>query len=147
MLPEGVLSISIRADFCSPRKTKEKRNWSSIDISVLSSTEWTYRYQKSCIKPCHGHFTAMSKGQKCVLLLLSLHHFLYPHNFQGTIAGTDITHTAARKLVKKLKMCKNWVGRRCIRSVCGEFRSLLVFGIVEDIRSNKICRFWMRCSR
>ena len=33
-------------------------------------------------------------------------------------------------------MCKNWVGRRRIRSVCGT---------VEDIHSNKICRFWTRC--
>ena len=39
-------------------------NWPNIDISVLSCTVWTYRYQKSCIQPCHGHFTAMPKRPK-----------------------------------------------------------------------------------
>ena len=41
MLLAGVLSIAIRAYFWhgNPRKTKEKRNWSNIDISVLSSTD------------------------------------------------------------------------------------------------------------
>ena len=40
------------------------QNWPNIDISVLSCTVWTYIYQKSCIQPCHGHFTAMPKRPK-----------------------------------------------------------------------------------
>ena len=87
MLPEGVLSIAIRADFWQPqKKTKEKRNWSNIEISVLSSTVWTYtcRYQKSCIQPCHGHFTVIIKRPKmcrnsssCSFSNFSSSHFFY----------------------------------------------------------------------
>jgi len=40
-------------------KSNYKQNWPNIDITALSSIEWTYRYQKSCIQPCHSHFTAM----------------------------------------------------------------------------------------
>jgi len=73
MLLAGVLSIAIRAYFWhdNPRKTKEKRNWSNIDISVLFSTDRTHRYQKSCKQPCHGHFKAMPKGQNFVVFLLA----------------------------------------------------------------------------
>jgi len=84
MLPEGVLSIAIRADFWQPqKKTKEKRNWSNIDISVLSSTGWTYRYQKSCIQPFHSHFTVMQKRPKMCRFSSSssscLRHTFYFH--------------------------------------------------------------------
>ena len=45
---------------------------------MLSLTELTYRYQKSWIQPCCGHFTAMPKRRKCVVLLLL---FLLCHTF------------------------------------------------------------------
>ena len=103
MLPEGVfLSIAIRADFWQPqKKTKEKRNWSNIEISVLSSTVWTYtcRYQKSCIQPCHGHFTVIIKRPKMCRNSSSSSsnssssHFLFPRDFSKTIEDTDIINT------------------------------------------------------
>ena len=92
-LPEGVLSIAIRADFWQPQKMKEKRNWSHIDISGLSMTEWTYRYQNSCIQPCHGHFTAMPKRPKRCSFSSSSSHFLFPCDFSGTIADRNIIDT------------------------------------------------------
>ena len=102
MLPEGVLSIAIRADFWQPQKKKKERlNWSNIGISVVSSTEWTYRYQKSCIHPCHGHFTAMPKRpQKCrsSSFSSSLSHFLFPRDFSGTITDRDIINTPLERL-------------------------------------------------
>jgi len=40
MLPEGVLSIAIRADiFWQPEKNKRKPELIKLDISVLSSTD------------------------------------------------------------------------------------------------------------
>ena len=62
---------------------------------MLSSTEWTYRYQKRCIQPCHGHFTAMPKRPKMCRSSSSssssLSHFLFPRDFSGTITDRDIT--------------------------------------------------------
>ena len=91
MLPEGVLSIAITAHFWQPKKTKEKQNWATIDISMLSSIG--YRYQKSCMQPCHGHITVMPKGPKMCRFSSnsSTSHFLFPRDCSETIADTDIT--------------------------------------------------------
>ena len=108
MPPEGVLSrpIAIGPIFDNPRKTKEKRNWSNIDINVLSSKVWTYitcRYKKSCIQPCHGHFTVMPKRPKMCRSSSSSSsssssHFLFPRDFSGTIEDTDIINTLLEPL-------------------------------------------------
>ena len=53
-------------------------------------------YQKSCIQPCRGHFTAMPKRpKKCrssssSSFSSSLSHFLFPRDFSGAIADRDI---------------------------------------------------------
>jgi len=36
------------AEFWRPRENQKKQNGSNISISVLSFTEWTHRYHKSC---------------------------------------------------------------------------------------------------
>ena len=73
MLPEGVLSIAIRADFWQPQKNERKvefiKHWHQH--AVLNRMN---RYQKSCTQPCHGHFRAMPKGQKIFVLPRLLHH-------------------------------------------------------------------------
>ena len=91
MLPEGVLSIAIRADIWQPQKTKEKRNWSNIDVSMLSSTEWTYIYQNSGIQLCRGHFAGMQKAKMCRFSSSSSSssHFLFPRDFSGTVYGNS----------------------------------------------------------
>ena len=72
---------------------------------MLSSTEWTYRYQNSCIQPCHSHFTAIPKRPKCVVFVLLLppplrHTFFYFHAISqgGTIADTNIINTPLEPL-------------------------------------------------
>ena len=101
MLTEGVLRTAIRANFWQPQKNERKWNWSNIDISVLSSTEWTYWYQKSCIQPCHGYFTPMPKRPKMCRSSSSSSssHFLFPCDFSETIADRDIINTPLEPLL------------------------------------------------
>ena len=95
MLPEGVLSIAIRADFWQPQKNERKAELK------LFLTVWTYRYRKSCIQPCHSHFTVIPKRPKMCRnssCNSSLSHFLFPRDFSGTIEDTDIINTPLEPL-------------------------------------------------
>ena len=69
MLPEGVLSIAIRADFWQPQKNERK-------------AELIKYWHKDIKKVAYNHVAAIlqrcQKGQKCVVLLLL---FLLCHTF------------------------------------------------------------------
>jgi len=106
MLPEGVLSIAIRADFWQPqineRKAELIKYWHQC--AVLDSVNiGPYRYQKSCIQPCHGHFTAMpNKPQNvsyfCFFFLLLFVTLFISRRFLRTIADRDIINTPLEPL-------------------------------------------------
>jgi len=74
---------------------------------VLWSTDWTYEYQKSCIQPCHGHFTGCQNAKMCRFSYssFSASHFLFPRNFSGTIEDTDIINTARTATIRR---CAFW---------------------------------------
>jgi len=61
LLAGGVLRLAIRAKLRQLRVTL-KRNESNTSIYMLSSTDGTHGYQKSCKNSCPDHFTGMSKG-------------------------------------------------------------------------------------
>jgi len=95
MLPALVLCIAIRAEFWPPLRNKERQNGSNINISVLSSTEWTHRHQK--VANSYVGVT-LKRRQKCpkihvlLLLLLLRHTFFCPGYFSGIATDTSISN-------------------------------------------------------
>ena len=63
------------ASACCPRQNEH------IDIKRVA-----YNHVEAILQRCQ-------KGQKCVLLLLLLRHFLLPRDFSGTIEDIDIIST------------------------------------------------------
>ena len=112
MLPEGVLSIGIRADFWQPQKNERKaeliKYWHQR--AVLDRMNIYISKKLHCIQPCRGHFTPMPKRpKKCPSssssssFSSSLSHFLFPRNFSGTITDRDIINTPLEPL--RPQMC------------------------------------------
>jgi len=99
MLREGVLSIAIRADFWQPQK---KRNKSRIDQILALACCPRQNEHRDIKRVAYNHVTTIlqrcQKGQKCVVFLLLLRHFLLPRDFSGTIADIDIINTPLETL-------------------------------------------------
>jgi len=80
--------------------TPEKRKKSGID-QILTSACYPRQNESTDIKTvAYNHVTAIlqrcQRGQKCVVLLLFLLllcHTLFPRDFSGTIADTNIINT------------------------------------------------------
>ena len=103
MLPEGVLSIGIRADFWQPQKNERKveliKYWHQravfdrMNIYIyISKTLHT-----TMSRPFYGD---AKRPQKCrsSSFSSSLSHFLFPRAFSGTITDRDIINTPLEPL-------------------------------------------------
>jgi len=98
MLPEGVLSIAIRADVWQLQKKRKKSGFDKILTPACCPRQNEYIDIK---RVAYNHVAAISqrcqKGQKCVvLLLLPLRHTFYFHAISQKLLQIDILLITAR---------------------------------------------------
>ena len=101
MLPDGVLSIEIRADFWQPKKNDRKaeliKYWHHLAVHDTMNIRTQPVESKICDQPCHGHFRAMAKGQNFIVLLLlhllPLRHTFYFHSISHELLQNEIFST------------------------------------------------------
>jgi len=94
MLPEGVLSIGIRADFWQPQKNDRKaeliKYWHQRAVLDRMNIQISKELYTTMSRP---FYSDAKKAKKCPSSSSSPSHFLFPHDFSGTIAGTNIINT------------------------------------------------------
>jgi len=93
MLPEGVLSIGIRADFWQPQKNERKaeliKYWHQCAVLDRMNIYISKKLHTTMSRP----FYSDAKRPKKCSFSSSLSHFLFPHDFSGTITDRDIIDT------------------------------------------------------